>query len=232
MPDTSRHHVKQEIAGAASDSELIARTLAGDPNAFRSIMQKYNRRLFRIARSILRDDSEVEDVLQDSYVRAFTHLRDFRGDAALATWLSRIVMNEALGRLRKPRESSVSLDALPGSAADIIVFPLNAGQNDPERTVAQHEILRFVERAIDNLPPAFRAVLIARLVEGMSIEETADLLSIRPERVKTRLFRARELLREQIDRQIDPVLFDAFPFAGRRCERVIELVMRRLGSVP
>lgn len=229
MPGSSRNQLRQATGGATDDSDLIRLALASDRDAIRSIMRKYNRRLFRIARSIVRDDTDAEDVLQNAYIRAFTHLSEFRGEAALSTWLSRIVVNEALGHLRKPRESAISLDALSTAGADIIVFPTDGGQNDPERAMAQREILRFVEHAIDNLPEAFRTVLVARLVEGMSIEETADLLSIKPETVKTRLFRARELLREQIDNQIDPVLFDAFPFAGPRCERVVELVMRRLG---
>lgn len=223
------HRHAKQVTEVADDGDLVRRVVAGEAGAFRAIMRKHNQRLFRVARSILRDDSEAEDVLQESYVRAFAHLHEFRGDAALSTWLSRIVINEALGRLRKSRQASVSLDALPPSTADIITFPLNNGQDDPERSMAQREILRLVEGAIDDLPETFRAVLVARLVEGMSVEETADLLSIKRETVKTRLFRARELLREQIDRQVDPILFDAFPFAGRRCARVTDLVMRRLG---
>lgn len=220
--------VKQAAAAPDLDADLVRRAVARDPDAVRSLMRKYNRRLFRVARSILRNDTDAEEVLQDSYLRAFAHLGEFRGEAALSTWLSRIVINEALGRLRRLQAPTVSLDALPASVADIIVFPSNARQDDPERTMAQREILQLVERAIDNLPDTFRTVLVARQIEGMSVEETAELLSIKPETVKTRLFRARELLREQIDRQIDPVLFDAFPFAGRRCDRVIELVMSRL----
>jgi RNA polymerase sigma-70 factor (ECF subfamily) len=223
------HHGAPAIAEPASDSELVERALARDRGAIRSIMQKYNRRLFRMARSILRDDAEAEDVLQEAYFRAFTHLDTFRGESALSTWLSRIVINEALARRRKPQAAGVSLDALPQSVADIILFPLNADSDDPERTMAQREVVRIVERGIDDLPDIFRTVLVARLVEGLSVEETAELLAIKPETVKTRLFRARELLREQIDRQIDPVLFNAFPFAGRRCERVVELVLERLG---
>jgi RNA polymerase sigma-70 factor (ECF subfamily) len=224
-----QHQAAPAPAEPASDGELVDRALARDRGAIRAIMQKYNRRLFRMARSILRDDADAEDVLQEAYFRAFTHLDSFRGDAAFSTWLSRIVINEALGRLRKPQAAGVSLDALPQSVADIILFPLNADSDDPERTMAQREVVRIVERGIDDLPDIFRTVLVARLVEGLSIEETAELLSIKPETVKTRLFRARELLREQVDRQIDPVLFDAFPVAGRRCERVVELVLQRLG---
>jgi RNA polymerase sigma-70 factor (ECF subfamily) len=232
-PDHAKHALATAeavpVAAIAVEGDLVRRALARDPAAIRAIMQTHNRRLFRIARSILRDDAEAEDVLQDAYVRAFGHLADFRGEAALSTWLSRIVINEALGRLRRPRAATVSLDDMPRPAADILLFPLNAGQRDPEQAMAQREILQLVERAIDKLPEAFRTVLVARMVEGMSIEETADLLSIKPETVKTRLFRARELLREQIDRQVDPVLFDAFPFAGRRCDRMVDVVLGRLG---
>jgi RNA polymerase sigma-70 factor (ECF subfamily) len=215
---------------ASADSDLVRRAIVREPAAISAIMQKYNRRLFRIARSILRDETEAEDALQDAYVQAFTHLGGFRGDAAFSTWLSRIVVNAALQRMRRRRGAEISLDAPTSfSGADIIPFPLNAVADDPERTMAQREILQVVEHAIDHLPETFRTVLVARLVEGLSIEETAELLSIRPETVKTRLFRGRALLREQIDRQIDPVLLDAFPFAGWRCERLGERVLHRLG---
>jgi RNA polymerase sigma-70 factor (ECF subfamily) len=221
--------VRPAAAGPADDDELVRRAVARDAAAVRAIMQKHNRRLFRLARSILRDDGEVEDVLQESYVRAFSHIAEFRGGAALSTWLSRIVINEALGRLRRRRGGEVSLDSVSAPAADIILFPRNDPEHDPERTMAQREILRIVEQAIDALPDIFRTVLVARLVEGLSVEETADLLSLRAETVKTRLFRARQMLREHIDSRIDPVLFDAFPFAGIRCERVIERVIGDLG---
>lgn len=114
-------------------------------------------------------------------------------------------------------------------AAQVIPFPGNASMDDPERTMAQRQILQFVELATDSLPDAYRTVFMARAIEGLSVEETAELLDIKPETVKTRLHRARKLLRERLDEQIGPVLLDAFPFAGRRCERVTEAVMKRLG---
>jgi RNA polymerase sigma-70 factor (ECF subfamily) len=219
-----------QAATGADDAELVRRALARDGTAFRTIMERYNRRLYRIARGILRNDSEAEDVVQEAYVDAFAHLQDFRGESSLATWLSRITINEALGRLRRDRPA-VELAAVEAqrSEARIIQFPHTGASADPERTMAQRQILQLVERATDNLPEMFRIVFVTRVIEGMSVEETADLLGLRPETVKTRLHRARRLVREQLDKQIGPVMMDAFPFAGRRCQRVTTAVMQRLG---
>jgi RNA polymerase sigma-70 factor (ECF subfamily) len=214
---------------ASEDLHLARRALARDPDAFRTIMTTYNQRLYRVARSILRNDSEAEDAVQEAYVSAFSHLASYRGEATLATWLSRIVMNEALGRLRA-RRPSVPLESFhaQGKEAEIILFPHTA-RSDPERTMAQRELLRLVEQATDKLPEVYRIVFVSRVIEGMSVEDTADLVGIRPETVKTRLHRARRLIREQLEERIGPVLMDAFPFAGRRCERLTEAVMQRLG---
>ena len=214
-----------EIIAASGDLELAQRARARDGAAFRTIIKTHNQRLYRIARGVVRNDSEAEDIVQEAYVRVFAHLESFRGDASLATWLSRIVINEALGRLRK-RRRTVAMPENP--QAEIIQFPLNPS-DDPERTMAQRQILALVERATDSLPDLYRMVFVARVIEGLSIEETADLLGVRPQTVKTRLHRARALVRKALDDQIGPVLLDAFPFAGRRCERLTSAVMRRLG---
>ena len=221
------------IAVPPDDAELVRRALARDDTAFRTIMERNNRRLYRIARGILRNDAEAEDVVQEAYVNAFTHLDGFRSDSSLTTWLARITMNEALGRLRRER-LAVNLDTFETqrTEAQIIQFPQTVASDDPERTMAQREILQLVERATDNLPEIFRIVFITRVIEGMSVEETANLLGLRTETVKSRLHRARRLVREQLDKQIGPVLTDAFPFAGRRCERMTNAVMQRLGSSP
>jgi len=222
-------HLHAKSAYAPDDLALVQRALAGEGNAFRLIMRRNNQRLYRLARGIVHDDSEAEDVVQEAYVRAFAHLRDFRGDASLSTWLSRIAINEALGRVRSARRRA---DLDPGvetpTEAQVIPFPLNA-EFDPERNVAQRQIVQLVEAAIDALPDEFRTVFVARVVEGLSIEETADLLDIVPETVKTRLHRARVMIRKQLDRQIGPVLLEAFPFAGRRCDRLVAAVVQRLG---
>ncbi|HLH90099.1 MAG TPA: RNA polymerase sigma factor [Xanthobacteraceae bacterium] len=213
-----------------NEAELVAQARGGQPAAVRLIIRQHNQRLYRIARSILRDDSEAEDALQEAYARAFTSLASFRGESRLGTWLARIVMNEALGRLRG-RRRTMALDVIddnPALEAQIIPFPNANRELDPETAVAQRELRVLLERAIDELPEAFRTVLVARLIEGMSIEETAELFGILPETVKTRLHRARRLLKEAMEKHIGPAMGDAFPFAGRRCERLTEKVLARL----
>jgi RNA polymerase sigma-70 factor, ECF subfamily len=216
-------------AGTA-DAELVERARARDEVAVRIIMQSNNRRLYRLARGILRNDGEAEDVVQETYVRAFTHLESFRGDSSLATWLARIAMNEALGRLRRQRPNVEWTTLPPGVLeAQVIRFPLAVTSEDPEKSMAQREIQHVVEHAIDELPEAFRLVFITRVIEGMNVEETADILGLKPETVKTRLHRARNMLRDNVERKIGPVVMDAFPFAGKRCERLTEAVLKRLG---
>jgi RNA polymerase sigma-70 factor, ECF subfamily len=219
-----------QAAPAAAELELVRRALSRDEAAVRAIIKANNRRLYRLARGILRNDNEAEDVVQETYVRAFTHLAEFRGDSSLSTWLSRIAMNEAVGRLRRQRPG-VELSSLPSGTleAQIIQFPLLSATDDPERTMAQREIQHVVEGAIDELPEPFRMVFITRVVEGMNVEETADILGVKPETVKTRLHRARAMLRDNVEQKIGPVVMDAFPFAGRRCDRLTEAVLTRLG---
>jgi RNA polymerase sigma-70 factor, ECF subfamily len=230
--EVTMHHSQAPSVAAAPrpDADLVARARSRDEAAIRAIMQANNRRLYRLARGILRNDSEAEDVVQETYVLAFTHLENFRGDSSLATWLARIAMNEALGRLRRQRPS-VDLNTLaPGVVeAQIIQFPLTATSEDPEKSMAQREIQHVVEHAIDELPEAFRIVFITRVMEGMNVAETADILGLKPETVKTRLHRARTMLRNSVEKKIGPVVMEAFPFAGKRCERLTEAVLKRLG---
>ncbi len=214
----------------ADDGDLVRRALARDSSAFRTIMQTYNRRLYRLARSILRDDAEAEDAVQESYVRAFTHLQNFRGESSLGTWLSRIAINEALGRLRT-RRVTVDITTVEtqgnGRRDHSVSSHLEIRRSGTHN--AQRQLLQLVEKATDNLPEVYRTVFITRVIEGMRFEETAEILNLRPETVKTRLHRARRLVHEQLNKQIGPVLMDAFPFAGRRCERMTAAVMKRLG---
>ena len=226
-----RHAQASQPAAASADAGLVQRARDREEAAIRTLMQANNRRLFRLARGILRNDAEAEDVVQETWVRAFTHLDSFRGDSSFATWLSRIAMNEALGRLRR-RRPAVELDSLPQGAldAEIIQFPLSAAA-DPEKSMAQREIQAVVEHAIDDLPEAFRLVFITRVIEGMNVEETAEILGLKPETVKTRLHRARAMLRDNVEKKIGPVVMEAFPFAGKRCERLTDTVLKRLGFV-
>jgi RNA polymerase sigma-70 factor, ECF subfamily len=215
-----------------SEDDLVARARERDEFAIRALIQRHNRRLYRIARGILRDDAEAEDALQDGYLKAFSHLDSFAGDAAIGTWLCRIVMNEALGRLRQRRPmidwNSMEEAGMPG--AEIIRFSTDAARPDPERALAQRQIRGLLERAIDRLPDDFRIVLIARVVEEMSVQETAMLLGIRPETVKTRLHRARQLLRRAIEEQVGPAVTEVFPFEDPRCRRTANLVMAKLAA--
>lgn len=211
------------------EADLVRRARARDAGAVRAILQANNRRLYRIARGILRDDSEAEDVVQETYVRAFTHLNDFRADSSLGTWLARIAMNEALGRLRRRRTNPLNSVPEAELEANIVQFPRSPASEDPERSMAQRQIQEFVEHAVDELPEPFRLVFITRVIEGMDVEETAQLLGVKAETVKTRLHRARRMLRANVEKKIGPVVLDAFPFAGKRCERLVVRVLENLG---
>jgi RNA polymerase sigma-70 factor, ECF subfamily len=222
--------LKQLETLAAEEMELVARASRRDEAAVRAIVQRHNQRLYRLARSIVRNDAEAEDVLQEAYLRGFANLATFRGESALGTWLGRIVINEALGRLRRERptvELTEKMEAGSVSHGEVIPFP--GEQIDPERIMAQRQIHSLLEHAIDDLPDAFRTVLVARVIEEMSVEETAELLGLQPETVKTRLHRARKLVRSALEQQIGSALTETFPFAGRRCERMAETVVGRLG---
>jgi RNA polymerase sigma-70 factor (ECF subfamily) len=216
---------------ALGDAELVQLARERESGAFRVIMRRHNRRLYRVARAVIRDDSEAEDVVQEAYFHAFAHLGNFRGDSSLATWLTRIALNEALGRLRRQRPT-VELSTLDAESQDethVIPFPLMAANSDPERALAQREIRRLMERAIDDLPEIFRIVFVMREIEDLSIEETAGFLNLPPATVKTRLHRARRLLRQALDEQLAPALADAFPFDGIRCTGMADRVLERLG---
>jgi RNA polymerase sigma-70 factor (ECF subfamily) len=212
----------------SKDVELVRRALAREADAFRTIMQMHNQRLYRIARGLTDNDSEAEDIVQEAYVNAFAHLGEFRAESTLSTWLSRIVVNEALGRLRRRRRAAAFAKSAARANFEIAQNLFNRYSDDAERTVAQRQILSLVERATNTLPIAYRVVFIARAIEGLSNDETAKLLGLRPETVRTRLHRARRLVREKLDEQIGPVLLNAFPFKGRRCERLTAIVMDRL----
>ena len=224
------HPLQKPDRDGLTDQELIELAGQRDEGAIRTITKRHNRRIYRVARAILRNDVEAEDVVQETYVRALSGLAGFRGEASLGTWLTRIAMNEALGRLRRQRPT-VDWDTVgeqPRMQAEIIQFPPSAMIGDPERTMAQSEIRNVLEKAIDSLPDGFRMVFVTRIVEGMSVEETAETLGLRPETVKTRLHRARTLLRDTLEKELGPALTDTFPFDGHRCDRMTDAVVRRI----
>jgi len=213
------------------EGRLLARVRQQDPLAVRALLRRHNRRLYRLARGVLRDDAEAEDALQEAYVQAFANLDSFRGEAKFTTWLSRIVINQAL-MARRRRRPTMDIDQLAEAGpevAEIIPFPGGRGAVDPEGEVARGQIRVLLEGAIDRLPDHFRVVVAARLIEGMNVEETADLLALTPQTVKTRLHRARALLKRDLEKQVGPMLSDAFPFAGWRCDRLAERLLGRLG---
>jgi len=213
------------------EADLVARARADDPEAFGAIMTRCNQRLFRIARAVVRDEAEAEDVLQEAYTRAFAAMAGFRGEAGIATWLTRIVLNEAHGRLRRRRET-VDLEAIETAqaGAQLLNFPGIARSEDPEADAARAQIRRMLERAVDALPEPFRLVFILREVEELSIEETAAHLGLKAETVKTRLHRARRRLREALDAHLADVMVGAYPFLGARCERITQAVLERISK--
>jgi RNA polymerase sigma-70 factor (ECF subfamily) len=193
-------------------------------------MRRYNGKLFRIARSIVKDDSDAEDVLQDAYMDAYRHIDDFRGDSQVATWLTRIVINQALMRLRKEKRRSVIVpfrDPGSGEAERAEVDVADRTTESPSSRLLRGEIRRILERRIDELPLSFRTVFIMREVEDMSVEETAEALGIAAATVRSRLFRARALLRESLAREMDMATVDVFAFAGARCDRIVAAVLLR-----
>jgi RNA polymerase sigma-70 factor (ECF subfamily) len=203
------------------DEELVARIRAGERAIFAVLIRRHNRRLFRAARAILGDDAEAEDVVQDAYVRAYTNLDQFAGRAAFATWLTRIAVHEALARARRRGRFDDLEEALP-------VLP--SPTRDPEQRASDAELARMLESAIDALPPVYRGVFMLREVEGLSTAETAASLDIPVETAKTRLHRARALLRGALEAYARPALPAAFPFAGARCDRIVAAVMARIDA--
>ena len=221
---------------ADDDASLVRQVQSGRRDAFAVLMRRYNRRLYRTARAILKDDALAEDALQEAYVAAHRHLDEFRGDALLGTWLTRIVANQALQALRKlRREQVVVLFEEPAderheypSTADPIADSLAPGT--PERTMLRAEMRRLIERKIDELPEGYRTVFMLREVEDMTVDETATALGIPGATVRSRLFRAKARLRESLAQELDIATQDVFAFDGERCDRIVRAVMARVDA--
>ncbi|SLN48456.1 RNA polymerase sigma factor [Oceanibacterium hippocampi] len=223
----------QGNAALAVDSDRVQadRIGRGDVDAFERVMRDNNSRLFRVVRAMVPDDSEAEDIVQETYVRAYQHIMDFRGEASLSSWLVRIAINETHDRRRRSRPT-VELDEISNvRPMDILRgdSTCGAGQASPEAAVARAQIRRCLERAIGNLPAGMRDVFALRALEEYSVQEVAELLGIRPEAVKTRYHRAKALLQSAIDEEIHQSLKEAFPFGGRTCDRVVAATLARLG---
>jgi RNA polymerase sigma-70 factor (ECF subfamily) len=201
---------------------------AGDRGAFEQLMRQYNRRLYRLARAALRDDAEAEDALQDAYIAAYRSLDKFRGESTLSTWLSRLVLNECFGRLRRgARRQKVIPMVSPTQEMDAVPEKDESG---PDRLLARAQMRHLLERKLDDLPEAFRLVFVLRSVEELSVEETAQTLGIPEATVRSRYFRAKGLLREALAKEIDLAERDIFEFGGKHCDRIVARVMARIDA--
>jgi RNA polymerase sigma-70 factor (ECF subfamily) len=209
-----------------SDEELVRRIREGDTALFEILMRRYNTRLYRVARAILKDDAEAEDVMQQAYVNAFTHLDQFADRAKFATWLTKIAVYEALARSRRAQRQAVVArdDSAEGTFMDRLPSPART----PEASAYGRELGTLLEAAIAALPDGFRSVFMMRDVEGLSTGETAESLGINEDTVKTRLFRARAHLRRHLTAQIGVEASAAFQFPATRCDRVVRAVMNRI----
>jgi len=218
------------LSDSISDLEVINRVRQGDGASFELIMRRYNRRLYRIARGILRNESEAEDAVQEAYVHAYEKLHLYAGTGPFAAWLAKIATNEALGRLRRAAamKNSLSLDDAQQQEGANFMAELTFAGSNPEQDAARGEYRRLFEAAIDALPDTFRPVFVLRGLEELTVAETAACLDLEPATVKTRYHRARKLLQQHLAGQVQAHAGEVFPFAGERCDRIVAGVFRRL----
>jgi RNA polymerase sigma-70 factor (ECF subfamily) len=207
-----------------SDEEIVRRVLAGDTASFELLMRRYNRLLFRVARSIVGNDSEAEDVLQEAYLRAFEHLDRFEGRSLFSTWLTKIAVHEATGRRRKQRRLRL---VAPGDAGEdpVVSYPVD---RDGLEEASLKELRHLLAAAVDALPAELRVVFTLRMVERLSTEQTAECLDLTPSNVKVRLHRARAALQRWIDQRIGEESRRLYAFDGEHCDRVVRSVLERL----
>lgn len=211
------------------DAELVAAAIAGEPAAFEAIVRTHNRLLFRTARGIVTDD-DAQDVVQETYLRAFGNLRAYRGDAALGTWLARIAINVALGVHRKRRRIEQFDET--GDEDDFVRDNRHAADDDaPDAQADRQEMRALLQASIEELPPIYRSVFILRAVEELSVADAAYCLGVSADVVKTRFLRARALLRERLASRIESGARDTFGFAGARCDAVLAHVLARLAGL-
>jgi RNA polymerase sigma-70 factor (ECF subfamily) len=204
---------------------VVARVLAGETALFELLMRRHNQRVYRIARSIVRDDDEAQDVTQQAYLSAYANLSQFAGDASFATWLTRIAINTALARTQKrTRRAEVTLMSDAQQGEEPLISPLRT----PEEHASGREMRDLIEAAIDRLPELYRVVFMMREVQQLDVTETSSCLDISESNVKVRLHRAKAMLRDALCTQLDRAAEQAFPFLGERCDRIVEAVMSQL----
>ena len=217
-------------AEPASDADLVSGVLAREPGAFEALMRRHNRQLYRIARATLRDAVEAEDALQDAYVAALGSLAHFRGEASLATWLTRVVLNECLGRLRRSARRGKIVPITSSASVEELAAVSALDSERPDQIVDRAQLRALLERKLDGLPEIFRIVFVLRSVEDLSVEETAQCLGVPEATVRTRYFRAKRLLREALAADFDTAQRDVFDFGGERCDRVVAGVLARTAA--
>jgi RNA polymerase sigma-70 factor, ECF subfamily len=212
---------------SVSDIEVVERVLSGETGLYELLMRRYNQRLYRVIRSVVTDDSEAEDILQESWVRAYQHLDQFAGRASFATWVTRIAFYEALARKRKSRR----MMPLEDEAGEIMpeVNRCEPAQATPEAQAIRSELRQTLRTAVDGLPETYRSVFVLREVEQLNTAETAECLGLSEEAVKTRLHRSRALLRRNLEDRIGPAMAEAYTFLGSRCDRIVAGVLERIG---
>lgn len=212
-----------------TDEDLVHRILKGESFLFEIIMRRYNQRLFRIVNGILKNATEAEDVIQDSYVRAYEHLSQFAGDAKFSTWLTKIAIYEAFRRSKRSKRLT-SMENL--AKAEKIMNILKGESDNPENDFLRRRIVELLETAVSSLPAKYCVAIMLRDVEGLSTEETAECLGISEQAVKTRLHRARSILRKELGERAGVTVKDLYPFAGERCDRIVANVMQRIKLSP
>ncbi|MEJ8839144.1 RNA polymerase sigma factor [Ramlibacter sp. AN1133] len=212
------------------DISLAARVQARDVGAFELLMRRYNQRLYRLARSMLRNPADAEEAVQDAYLAAYQSMGAFRGEASLSTWLSRVVVNQCLARMRRQarRDNIVPMVSMGGPDEQEATHMPADEKDTPDRALVRAELRAVLERKLDELPESFRTVFVLRSVEELSVEETAQTLNLPEATVRSRHFRARSMLRESLAQEIDVAERDIFAFAGERCDRIVANVLRRL----
>lgn len=217
-----------EECRTSSDDELVSRVRRGETGLYEMLMRRYNQRLFRVIRSVVTNDDEAEDVLQEAWVRAYEHLDQFAGRASFATWVTRIAFYEALARSRNSRRWAPLEN--PGGEIMAEAERRQTTSETPEVEAERRQLGQMLEAAVDALPEAYRSVFVLREVEQLSTIETAECLELSEEAVKTRLHRSRALLRRDLESRLGPAITDAYAFLGSRCDRVVMRVLERIGG--
>jgi RNA polymerase sigma-70 factor (ECF subfamily) len=218
---------------ALPDEEIVRRVRAGDSAVFEILMRRHNQRVYRVVRAVVKGEADVEDVMQQAYINAFTHLHQFEDRSQFSTWLIRIALHEAFGRRRKMQRAEISTARIRSDVDDDrgeSMETLSSPEADPERQAYAQELHRVLEAAVDTLPEIYRTVFMLRDIEGLSTSETGEGLGLGDEAVKTRLHRARAMIRRAVTVRIGEVAAGAFQFHAPRCDRVVSAVLARVAE--